>query len=375
MTNQLQSNTKATAPESGLGRTISLQRRCGCGQHTPGGSECNSCKKNTDATLPRGTSTADTAPALAAIGRTTQGSIGQPAGKTATAFSEPRFNPDLNRVQLHTDVEAVEQEVEGVYRRKMHCPPVADTVANTVGKGGAGTLGFTQVDSSSTLICAPVVTVDNATGTCSFKARPINLSITSKFAQAGPAAPSGLTMKLPNCGNKDVPILTTVTQPVSDLVKVGEQEHCDDLNLAFSRTLKPCHSALTALESQKFKARNDGECLTAIFSSLGFNPLDCTKEFLTLSVDQRDPAGWHDFDPTVISKDCNSIVTGNVKSATNKIGDPSVAPSKIIAASTMCARPATPAPSTSGPTPVPPTPAPPPSAPPAPKPPETKPKP
>jgi len=290
-----------------------------------------------------------------------------------------RFSHDFSRLPVRTEPraqngsgdglkgkasypEVLEQELAEVYRREMHCPPVPDSATNTAKKGGAGTLGFTKIDSSSNLICAPEFTVDAVAGTCSFKARPINLSITSKFARVEAAAATGESMQLPNCGDKNVPIFTTITQDVSDLVKAGEQEHCDDLNLAFNRTLVPCHAALSKLESQTFKAKNDGECLTAIFKSLGFDPLDCTKEFVTMSADQRDGAGMHDFDPTLISKDCNRILIGNKKSTTNKIGDPAVAPAKLIPASTKCA-PAPSAPPSGSQQPAPKQPAPPAPAP------------
>ncbi len=291
----------------------------------------------------------------------------------------PRFSHDFSRIAVRTEPraqdgssdslkgkasspDALEQEVAEVYRRQMHCPPAPDSVTNTARKGGPGTLGFTKIDTSSNLICAPAFTVDPATETCSFKARPINLSITSKFARVEAAAATGESMSLPECGNKSVPIFTTITQDISDLVKVGEQEHCEDINLAFNRTLVPCHAALSRLESQRFKAKNDGECLTAIFKSLGFDPLDCTKEFITMSADQRDAAGMHDFEPTLISKDCNRILIGNKKATTNKIGDPAVAPARLIPASTKCAPAPAPTPSAppsgSQPLPNPPAPAP-----------------
>src|SRR6266568_4464963 len=266
----------------------------------------------------------------------------------------PRFSHDFSRIAVRTEPraqdgssdslkgkasspDALEQEVAEVYRRQMHCPPAPDSVTNTARKGGPGTLGFTKIDTSSNLICAPAFTVEAAAAT-------------------------GESMSLPECGNKSVPIFTTITQDISDLVKVGEQEHCEDINLAFNRTLVPCHAALSRLESQRFKAKNDGECLTAIFKSLGFDPLDCTKEFITMSADQRDAAGMHDFEPTLISKDCNRILIGNKKATTNKIGDPAVAPARLIPASTKCAPAPAPTPSAppsgSQPLPNPPAPAP-----------------
>jgi hypothetical protein len=243
----------------------------------------------------------------------------------------------------------VERGVESLYEEERHCPPAADSMKNVVGKGGAGTLGVTTIDKSSNLICGPQsVSVDAKAGTCTFKARPVNMSVTSKFAKPEVDVDTGLTKPVSKCGNKQVPVFTTISQPLSDLFKQGEQEHCDDFNLAFNRTISPCAVELAKLESQTFPAKNDEECYTAIFSKLGFDPLDCSQEFLTLSADQRDVPGWHSFDLVPTSEDCNKVTATNVKASTNKIGDASVAPNKIIPASTKCGRPATPAPATSG---------------------------
>ncbi len=78
----------------------------------------------------------------------------------------------------------------------------------------------------------------------------------------------------------------------------------------------------------------------ALTAKLGFDPISCTEEFLDLTKkdDERDSAGMHDFDPVLISKSCTKIVTGYKKSATNKIGDAGVAPSKFIPASSKCAK-------------------------------------
>jgi len=86
---------------------------------------------------------------------------------------------------------------------------------------------------------------------------------------------------------------------------------------------------------------------------VGFDPFDCTKEFVTLSnkTGERDTKGFHDFDPDLISKTCTKIVVGNKKSAANKIGDKSVAPATFIPAATKCPSAAATAPPSSAPAP------------------------
>jgi hypothetical protein len=369
----------------------SLQRKCGCGQYTIGGGQCGTCTKSGRTSFLSEGSRAGAGNSLPLVSSETLRSPRRSLIKSANAFTEPRLAHDFSGVKVQTSAprttfaqsavnsspadymmggfREVEQGIASLYDEERHCPPGPDSMKSVVGKGGAGTLGVTTLDKSSKVICAPQsVSVDEKAGTCTFKARPVSLSVTSKFAKPEVDVDTGITKQVSKCGDKQVPVFTTITQTLSDLVKQGEQEHCDDFNLAFNRTVSPCAVELAKLENQTFPAKNEGECYNAIFSKLGFDPIDCSQEFITLSVDQRDPPGWHSFDLVPTSEDCNKVTATNVKASTNKIGDPAVAPNKIIPTSTKCARPATPAPATSGSAPKQPTPAP------TPKPPEEKPK-
>ena len=269
----------------------------------------------------------------------------------APAFLGLNWGQDFSRVQVGVDtgtkvphsnayMTGPGRGIEKLMNMVFTCPPAPDSVTSTAGVAGAGTLGWTKIDKSSSLICGPRFDVDATAGTGTLKAVSVNLSTTSKFAKPETEAPTGPTQRLPECGQKDVPIFTTITPDISKLVQAGEQEHCDDLNLAFKQTLEPCAAAVNKLAGQKFPGKSEGECYKALVAKLGFDPLDCTTEFVTLSkkTDERDSSsnGWHDFDPTLISKSCDKIVVGNKKSATNKIGDPGVAPGKLISASTKC---------------------------------------
>jgi hypothetical protein len=223
-----------------------------------------------------------------------------------------------------------------------------DTITNIskVTKGG-GTLGYTKIDDASQLICAPKLEVDATTGSCTFKPVAVSLSLTSKYPMVTPASPTSATLKLPQCGDKEVPVFFQITPEISDLVRQGEQEHVDDLNLAFKQTLEPCSAELNKLAGQKFAAKTETECFIALVAKLGFDPLNCTAEFVALTKkdETRDvPLGFHDFDPVLISSSCDKIVAGNKRADTNEIGDPSVAPSKFIPASTKCPQKAAAAP-------------------------------
>jgi hypothetical protein len=265
----------------------------------------------------------------------------------AASENIPRFHGNqamLRRMQSGLDAKSGSL-TEKIARLKDHeflCPPVADTLTN-ISKltGGGGTLGSTKIDKSSVLECYPkTYDFDQKSGTCSFKPVTPNLSITSKFTAETPEALTADSMPVPGCGDKPVPIYGKVTKAISDLVRAGEQEHCDDLTISFNQTLKPCAAEVNKFAGKSLPGKNTDECFKSLRASLGFDPIDCSQNFVDLTAkdDERDSTGMHDFDPDLISKDCKKIVIGYKKSATNKVGDPSVAPSKFIPAATKCAK-------------------------------------
>jgi len=97
------------APRGAMGGI--LQRKCGCGQHSISGSECNQCSKN-HLSLQRSTKNTDFKtrnsasawPAVQAVLR----SPGRPLDSATRAFMEPRFGRDFSRVWIHTGVQAAE---------------------------------------------------------------------------------------------------------------------------------------------------------------------------------------------------------------------------------------------------------------------------
>ena len=325
-----------------------LQRKCACSGPAGLEGKCDECKRKQFQSRSTGT--------------------GASLAATPQPQSQSRSGHDFSKVSVQSSAEGeslrsfspqrsksaagsggVEERIANLKKHHFLCPPVADTLTN-ISKvtAGGGTLGFTKIDQSSNLICAPKFDIDAKAGTGSFKPISTSLSLTSKFAGPTQQAITSDSMPVPNCGDKPVPIFGQITQPISDLIKQGEQEHCDDLTISFNQTLKPCTAALNQLAGHVFQCKTEDDCFKALVASLGFDPIDCTLEFtkLTKKDDERDSTGMHDFDPVLISKDCTKIVTGYKKSATNKIGDPSVAPAKFIPAASKCGKAA--APATSG---------------------------
>lgn len=329
-----------------------MLRRCGCATNGSSATDCQECNEK------QGRSPSP----YSSVGAATRRLLAEPTGQ----------GHDFSRVRVHSPMEQasatgnrepgdvrslaqLEKHSDTVKERPFFCPPVADSITaiSAAAKGG-GTLGFTKIDQASQLICSPRFTVDTKAGNCTFQPVAVSLSLTSKFAKAGAAAPTSDSLKLPECGNKDVPIYMEITPAISTLAQQGEQEHCDDLTISFNQTLLPCSTALNKFAGQKIPGKSDADCFQALKAKLGFDPDQCTLEFvdLTKKDDERDSKGFHDFDPVVISKDCTKIVIGNKKASTNKIGDPSVAPAKLIPASAKCpkAAPASPTTTTTAPT-------------------------
>ncbi len=88
---------------------IVLQRKCACGQHTPGASSCGACARK-DETLQRHTGRQSEAARTVAppIVHEVLGSAGQPLEGATRAFMESRFAHDFSRVRVHTDEQAAQ---------------------------------------------------------------------------------------------------------------------------------------------------------------------------------------------------------------------------------------------------------------------------
>jgi len=241
------------------------------------------------------------------------------------------------------------------------CQPTPESYAVVRDEGQMeGTLGLTKLDPASSLICAPDQIVPGtgaSAGTCTFTARPLSLAFISKYVRPGDH-PTGLSRQVPGCQG-DVPIVFRISDEISGLAKQGEQEHCADLKTAFDRTLKPCGEAMNRLVGTPLAGQGVDPCFADLVQKLGFDPINCTREFLRLqkATDQRDERDWHTFDPVLISSSCEQVVFGMAKASQNKIGDQSVASDVLVPQATGCSATASPAPTSPAPSPPPPSPA------------------
>jgi len=250
----------------------------------------------------------------------------------------------------------MEQAIYNLIGKTWFCPPVSESLNNvmkgtrasspiTIKSSGIQTnqipLGFTKIDTSSNPVC-----IDSNTLKCTPSGKQLSctvnkvvpsLTITSKFAQVQ-SYNSGQKYTPSKC-KTSVPVFLMVTKNVSKLAKIGEQEHCDDLTRAYNMTVKPCAAAVNKLAGQNFTCSKVGDCYKTFFTTLGFSPIDCTNEFVTLSnkTTERDSKGWHDFDTFLSKVSCSKVEVGLKKSKTNKVGDPAHTPAKHIGTSaTKC---------------------------------------
>jgi hypothetical protein len=242
--------------------------------------------------------------------------------------------PTLGRMTRYSNLQRMKSEVKMLRNKRYTCPPVPASLANIHSLGGADALGYTKLESTD-LLCAPEFKIDAGGDTGTMSSLPIRFAAISKFAKPEKETPTSDKVSLPSCKG-DIPVFQTITPAISDLLKIGEQEHCSDLNRAFELTLKPCATTLAKYVGHKFPGKDEDECFASLVDQGGFDPLDCTQEFIDLAkkTDERDVKEWHSLDETLISADCKKVVVGVGKSATTKIG--SIASSKLIPASTKC---------------------------------------
>src|SRR5947209_20554201 len=109
MSTQMHTQTKAIAQSPFTSTTIGLlQRKCACGQHTIGGSECEECRQKREGTLQR--AAVNTAPtsSVPPIVHDVLASPGRSLDAGTRAFMEPRFGQDFSGVRVHTDERAAE---------------------------------------------------------------------------------------------------------------------------------------------------------------------------------------------------------------------------------------------------------------------------
>jgi len=284
-----------------------LQRKCACGGSGGSGGECTECaQKRSDADHE------DTLRVQALV-----------MGPHSRPSSHIRGEYKCGCVSHHNanHLGSLEDKTEALTNKEYHCPPAAGTLFDIEAAAGAGTLGLTRIDkASSQLMCLPKFIVNSTAGTCTVKVPPVSLSMISKSAPANPKSATTRTRIVPNCANA-VPVFVNVTSANEALIKAGEQEHCDDHTRAFNLTLKPCSDALKKLDGTDVPGKSDSDCYAAVVAKLGFDPIDCTLEFVTLAnkTQERDDKGMHTFDETQASANCTEVIDNFQKSSMTSV--------------------------------------------------------
>src|SRR5260221_14094093 len=105
------SQVKAMAPSASHFTPVAvglLQRKCGCGQHTTAGGECEECRQKREGIMQRATVGAAPLNTVPPIVHEVLRSSGQPLDAGTRAFMEPCFGYDFSQVRVHTDAKAAE---------------------------------------------------------------------------------------------------------------------------------------------------------------------------------------------------------------------------------------------------------------------------
>jgi hypothetical protein len=102
-----QVDTPEATPDAGR----LFRRKCACGQHTIGGSNCAACAKKEEGLQRRAAHQNDSAHERSGVPESMPhvlGSAGQPLQAGTRAFMESRFGHDSSRVRVHTNAQAAE---------------------------------------------------------------------------------------------------------------------------------------------------------------------------------------------------------------------------------------------------------------------------
>ena len=215
------------------------------------------------------------------------------------------------------------------------CEPTPTPYQTLVTESGKeGTLGITKLDQAAQIMCLPRFAPGAAAGTCSVSPMPLNLALISKSVAAGDH-PTGRRQQVPGCAAPS-PAIVRISPDMARKAKIAEQEHCADHKVAFDRTLKPCQDAIARLAGTPVAGRNDDECFADMVRKLGFDPIDCSEEFVRLvgATGLRDTQDWHTFNLERTSATCTEIVYEPKPIAETKVG---VVPAEShVPAATKC---------------------------------------
>src|SRR5215218_7862079 len=147
---------------SATGEAVLLQRKCACGQHTPGGGECEECRKKQTGTLQRAAIRPSAMEEAPPIVHEVLRSPGQPIDPVAREALEPRFGQDFSRVRLRTGGSPGPQGRLAVSRPDDEFELEAERVAERVTRGEVSAETTSRYDLSGVRIHADAAAAESA---------------------------------------------------------------------------------------------------------------------------------------------------------------------------------------------------------------------
>ncbi len=149
-------------PGSGPSRDHVLQRKCACGQHTPGGGECEECRRKRTGTLQRSAIRPSAMEEAPPIVHEVLRSPGHPLDPAARDLLEPHFGQDFSRVRLRTGGLPGPQGRLAVNRPDDSFEQEADRLAERVTQGGDSDETGSRYDFSGVRIHADAAAAESA---------------------------------------------------------------------------------------------------------------------------------------------------------------------------------------------------------------------
>jgi len=207
-------------------------------------------------------------------------------------------------------------------------PPVAKSLADISAGGGAGAAGYTEWPAG---YAAPDFDFNTTATGAEWFSKPTLKNAASEGISGSFYTSAGKHKTALKEGGNDV--YWTFSPAISTLIKVGEQEHCDDFAEAYRISLKEADTIVnTNIVGKVFgpkasKADADGLVLAEITRALSHAGLgnDKTKwagiyNTLFTKTLNRDSSGWHSISLGARSVDGAGNVSYNVVKGTSQIG-------------------------------------------------------
>jgi hypothetical protein len=337
---------------SRMARASLVQRKCACGTHVPGGGECPECtrkrlqRKANNCSAGGNTSPATTCRASAPPQREAILNINE-SGYEHDFSGTPSHFAAISGTASHASLEetgVVHQHLRGPLLQRQRNPdvhptrqdggqqkpaethtestdgravdssgtptivPVGASTCSPVGKARADFLkepnvttndfGLTRLDVNA--VTFPAFSAKRKQG--GFAIEPTTAAlpvIQSVFTDAGVFTEGDahfISQNGGDCPSAKLPIRWIIAPGGATSIKQGEQEHCEDFQLAFDLSLKRYAAAVNALAGRRFPSETAAE--RAVTRITGVAPKDWVSVFLCLARktklrDGTGPGGWH----------------------------------------------------------------------------------